>query len=214
MTASATYTWIDIGTSSFSTLFRAVAKPGSAVMLIGVEPLLEAYAACDDYVERHKWRSAVKMVHAACSAGVANSVTFYQHEDPQCSSLLRDMPLAGRHALHHGKLPQNRSSGANFTRCIGGHERAILVPRLSLKEILLKYAPAAPARIELLKLDTQGSELACLLSAGEQIERIDNLFIEVQDVPEAELLYRSAHTFGQVSKAPPPPPPQPTPTTP
>ena len=40
-----------------------------------------------------------------------------------------------------------------------------------------------------------------MLSAGDQLERIENLFLEVQDVPTPELMYKSSHTLGQLTGA-------------
>jgi hypothetical protein len=51
---------------------------------------------------------------------------------------------------------------------------------------------------KLLKIDAQGNELPCVLSASEQLSRVENLFLEVQDVPRGRLMYTSAANLGEM----------------
>lgn len=51
-------------------------------------------------------------------------------------------------------------------------------------EPLIRSALTQVPRIELLKLDVRGYEWPCILGAGKMLDKVDNIFVEVQDVPK------------------------------
>ena len=52
----------------------------------------------------------------------------------------------------------------------------------TLKPLLQQILQVVP-RIELLKVDVQGMEAPCLLGAEQTLKHVDNIFLEIQDLP-------------------------------
>ena len=92
----------------------------------------------------------------------------HTHPMPECNSLL---PATERSdvIVHRGK-------------CIGAASKTTTVPTTTLAP-LLRQALAIVERIELLKIDIQGLEWPCLEGAGDRLRKVDNIFLEVQDLP-------------------------------
>ena len=137
--------WFDIGTSSTSDLFRAVATGAFAdVTMVGVEPMAKDYAECGAWVRHHDLADRIKMLHGACApVSFGSRVTFYVHRNnPKCSSLLPDAGTSSLAACCPHK---------NLSNCVSRHISRVQVPAFSLESLLMKHAPP-PTRIELVKV--------------------------------------------------------------
>lgn len=140
-----------------------------------------------------RWLFAIRRrrfvrVHGACTEGTPGFVTLNVHKSPTCGSLLptrADAPAMGL-----GK-----------DTCTGDVPVPTRVPSFPLRLLLQKMRTLA-RRVELLKIDVQGSELACLRSAAGELRKVDNVLLEVQDADEASgvLMYKGAPTLAQLDE--------------
>ena len=176
--------WVDVGTASRSDLFTAFSMHAD-VKFIGIEPVRDFARASGDWILRHAEEARATMIEAACAPGRSQNVTFLIHAERECSTLLPSQSS-------HQRVGKN---GA----CVGMAARPTKVYTVSLESVLMQHT-APELRIELLKVDVQGSELPCVLSAGNELSRVDNIFLEVQDVPHHQLMYESAHNLGNVDR--------------
>ena len=57
-------------------------------------------------------------------------------------------------------------------------------------------------RLQLLKIDVQGFEASCVASAGEALRRVDNIFLEVQDLPSnhSKIMYVGTRDIGEIDE--------------
>ena len=91
------------------------------------------------------------------------------HRSSKCASLLqanKQAPPVG----HGGDA------------CVGDPPRPERVPTFPLRLLLRRILHHLGPRVELLKIDVQGSELSCLQSAGPELRHVDNVLLEVQDL--------------------------------
>lgn len=170
--------WLDIGTS-FRTLAKWDIEHNSSLVVVGVDPLKAN-------IEHSYQPTSARFVRiqGACAES-AGTATFYAHKSPTCGTLnptRRDAPTVG--------------SGKDA--CTGDVPVPTQVPTFPLR-LLMRSLPAR-RRVELLKIDVQGSELMCLRSAGLELRRVDNVLLEVQDAEEGSrlLMYENAPSIPEL----------------
>ena len=171
--------WVDIGTS-FRTLSKWDLELNASLVVVGVDPRKDNI----EHAYQPKTPRFVR-IHGACSEGPPGFATFYLHKSPTCGSLhatRKDAPTVGR----------------NKDACIGDVPTPTRVPTFPLR-LLLRQLPAG-RRVELLKIDVQGAELACLRSAGTELRRVDNILLEVQDAAHDSrlVMYEDAPTVPEL----------------
>ena len=167
--------WLDIGTS-FRTLTKWDLEQNASLVVVGVDPLRSNI----EHAYQPKTPRFVR-IHGACSESTGTA-TFYVHKSPTCGTL----------------NPTRKNAptvGTGNDACTGDVPIPTQVPTFPLR-LLLRSLPST-GRIELLKIDVQGSELDCLRSAGAELRRVDNVLLEVQDAAEGSnlLMYEGAPTI-------------------
>ena len=174
--------WVDIGTS-FKTLAKWDVLHNDSLIVVGIDPLKANI--------QHPWQPETPRfvrVHGACAEGPPGETTLYVHRSPTCGSLLPTR-------TNGPKLGVGRDA------CTGDEPTPTRVPSFPLHQ-LLRRVRSPTRRIELLKIDVQGSELSCLRSAGAELRRVDNVLLEVQDAEEASglLTYESSPSLTQLDE--------------
>ena len=154
--------WIDIGTWR-QTLSKADLEADESLIVIGLEAL-----AANLNSSLHPVTPRFVRVLGACSDGPAGTfVTFQQHTSPSCGSL----------------LPTHRSAprvGKGSDACVGDVPRPVRVRSVPLSLLIDRVRAVLHARIELVKIDVQGSEVDCVASAAASLRSVDNLLLEAQ----------------------------------
>jgi FkbM family methyltransferase len=178
--------WIDVGTAGQSDLLDALLRLTDAE-LIGIEPIPAFAQANRDWIAAKHLEDRAKIIEAACDVSSGGNSTLLVHPERECSSLL---PTSSTHE------PVGRRGA-----CLGARAKRLTVRTAALEDVILAHVASRSQRIELLKIDVQGHELPCLLSAGSALRRVDNLFLEVQDVPEEDLMYKRSVTLGRMDMA-------------
>eukprot|EP00930_Biecheleria_cincta_P055741 TRINITY_DN42019_c0_g1_i1.p1 TRINITY_DN42019_c0_g1~~TRINITY_DN42019_c0_g1_i1.p1 ORF type:complete len:452 (+),score=75.95 TRINITY_DN42019_c0_g1_i1:74-1429(+) len=161
--------WLDVGTGSASS-FEADLRFDNTSFLVALEPRPRAAVELTRrlLLEAEPNRShRFAVLRRACGArGEARRVKMYVYPSEECSSL---------HKTNKHTAPIRCGAFEGFPPA------EITVVAVTLQELLL--ALQRGPRIQLLKLDAQGHEWPCLEGAQEQLERVDNIFLEVQDLP-------------------------------
>ena len=155
--------WIDIGTS-----WRSLASwdldNNASLVVVGADALK---SNLDD--PRQSTSPRFVRVEGACGSSGDATTTFFKHASPTCGSLLptrREGPVLG--------------TGADA--CTGDDPERVTVRQFTLHSLINRLIHLGVLRIQLLKIDIQGSELPCLRSASNVLGRVDNILLEVQDV--------------------------------
>ena len=148
------------------------------LFLVTIEPTKRTALSTVRGLDRYGAHGRYTMLQSACSTHeTPRTLTFYEHPDSQCNSLHPDNPLAVK---------------VDAGKCVGGRSQSTSVPVVTLNQVLLRIPRVLS--IPLLKIDTQGNEWACLLGAGSSLKRIDNIFIEIQDLLNFSLaMYEGSH---------------------
>jgi len=162
--------WFDIGVAGHSD-FQVDVADSTDLLVVAMEPTPASHDKFKHYIDSHAdWKSRWALVQRACvgSDDGRHEVVMHTHPMPECNSLL---PATERSdvIVHRGK-------------CIGAASKTTTVPTTTLAP-LLRQALAIVERIELLKIDIQGLEWPCLEGAGDRLRKVDNIFLEVQDLP-------------------------------
>lgn len=172
--AGASTVWIEVGVSAAFDFAPSMSIDNSLI-LVGIEPSPSYHypasggscaargAHCSLGVEP-RFAHRATLLQRACTSGPTRNVTFYIHPSSPCNTLLPIDPKA-----------------AGPSSCVSSHPRKLVVQTLTLAS-LLRNLPSH-VRVPLAKLDVQGAEWQCLESAGHQLQRIDNIFVEVADGP-------------------------------
>eukprot|EP00966_Prymnesium_polylepis_P270396 6246346-Prymnesium_polylepis.1 len=117
-----------------------------------------------------RWGSRFRIIERACvGAGGPSTVTMYVHPLEECNSLLPTR--AGHEPVHGGD-------------CVGQAPTRTEVNTTTLHELLVGLQ-----RVRLLKIDVQGLERPCIEGGGALLSRVDNIFLEVQDLPPERRMY-------------------------
>lgn len=169
--------WIDVGTWR-QTLSKEDLRADPSLVVIGLEALQDNLNASTQPTTARFVR-----VHGACSSRpVATELTFNRHASPSCGSLLRT----------HDRAPQ---VGKKKDACVGDTPVPMAVRSVPLSLIIdrARHILHAP-RIELVKIDVQGSELDCIASAATALRGVDNILLEAQDATNRSglMLYEGA----------------------
>ena len=139
-----TAVWVDVGTASRSDLFSALtANPD--VRFIGLEPVPLFARSSNDWISQHNEHSRATVLQAACAPGPRREMTFFVHQEKECSGLL---PTRASH----------QRVGVNGS-CIGQPPEPVNVTSVSLERVIRAFAHASQ-RIELLKVDARARQLA------------------------------------------------------
>jgi FkbM family methyltransferase len=171
--------WVDIGTS-YRSLATWDVEHNASLILVGIEALHS------NLWDPRQLKQRFVRLEAACSSSPEKVTTFFVHASSTCGSLLS----ANRRAP---------SLGSGRDACTGDVPKKHEVTQAHLSE-LLQSTRVLGRRIELLKIDVQGSELSCLRSGKGQLHHVDNILLEVQDVlPSSDLLmYDGAATLQEL----------------
>lgn len=162
--------WIDVGTA-WRSLASWDVEHNSTLVVVGVDALR---ANLDDV--RQPVSPRFIRVHGACSTSGGENITFFKHASPTCGSLL-------------ATVPGGPKLGAGADACVGDVPRRLSVRAFRLATLLHRVRALGIFRVELLKLDIQGSELDCLESATPELAMVDNILLEVQDVGDSSQLH-------------------------
>ena len=178
---SAPHVWLDVG-ASWRSLTTWDLEWNASLVVVGVDALR---SNLDDYRQTNNPRFL--KVDGACSSSAAPTVTFYKHASWTCGSLLptrADGPKLGR----------------GRQACTGDVPKEITVRQFSLRKLLGRMRALGAGRIELLKIDVQGSEFDCLSSGGDELLSVDNILLEVQDVSNTSslLMYDGAKGLAEL----------------
>jgi FkbM family methyltransferase len=174
--------WFDIGVAGHSD-FQVDVADADDLLVVALEPTPSSFHKFRRYVESRPWRNRWSLVQRACigPGDERQEVVMHTHAMPECNSLL---PATSRSdvVVHKG-------------RCIGDTSKPATVKTTTL-EPLLQQALALVRRVQLLKIDIQGLESPCLEGAGDALRSVDNIFLEVQDLPRdhASMMYVDAAT--------------------
>lgn len=173
--------WLDVGTS-YKTLSKWDLLHNASLVVVGVDPVQANVESA-----QHPNTPRFVRVHGACAEGAPGFVTLNMHRSPTCGTLLPTRANAP-------------SMGKGSSACTGDVPTPTRVPSFPLRQLLRKMEHGLARRVELLKIDVQGSELACLRSAGSELRRVDNVLLEVQDADEASgvLMYAGSPTLAQL----------------
>mmetsp|Transcript_33545 Transcript_33545/g.107863 ORF Transcript_33545/g.107863 Transcript_33545/m.107863 type:complete len:304 (-) Transcript_33545:113-1024(-) len=173
--------WLDLGTSA-KTLAKWDVQHNSSLIVVGVDPVLSNVQHASQPTTPRFVR-----VHGACTEGPPSTATLLIHKSVTCASL---MPT-------HARAPK---LGTGSDACTGDVPVPMRVPTFPLRLLLRRMTKALAPRVELLKIDVQGSELACLRSAGAELQHVDNLLLEVQDADEGSglLMYEGAPSLTEL----------------
>ena len=166
--------WFDIGTAGRSD-FRRDLKEDLDLFLISVEPTPSFADEVEAVMAQNETRNRFHMIRAACSDVAVAKLAFYVHPLQECNSLRRTRP-------GHGKVFNGE--------CVGKEPKKIEVDAVTLADIFEQLPDEV--EIELLKIDVQGHEWPCLEGAGPHLQRVQNIFLEIQDLPEKEAMYEGA----------------------
>lgn len=165
--------WFDIGTAG-NTHFQGDLSHDPTVFVVGIEPTPSYAASMRALAANSTWSAQFQMLECACSDRDGTAELFV-HPLQECNSLL---PVSAGHVVLGGD-------------CVGKKPSRTTVRTTMLRPLLSQVAAAGITHIELLKADTQGNEWTCLESAGELLRMVDNVFIEIQDLPGSKM-YRGA----------------------
>ena len=172
--------WLDVGTSE-KTLAKWDVLHNNSLIVVGVDPVLAN-------IEHPSQPATPRFVriHGACADAPPGNTTLFAHRSPTCASLLPTRSNAP-------KLGKGRDA------CTGDVPTVVTVPMFPLR-LLLRRMQRLARRVELLKIDVQGSELSCLRSAGAELRHVDNVLLEVQDADASSglLMYEGAPSIGEL----------------
>lgn len=173
--------WIDIGTSWRSLASWDVDR-NETLVVVGVDALR---SNVNDVLQAKSPRFL--RIEGACAVRGDANVTFFKHASPTCGSLFTT--TSGGPQL-----------GVGADACTGDVPQRLTVRSFRLAALLRRLRTLGVLRIEFLKLDIQGSELECLQSATPNLDIVDNILLEVQDVPSSSplQLYEGAPTLKDV----------------
>jgi len=171
--------WFDVGTAGHSDYERDV-QLNKGVFFIGIEPVSHYVKAVEN---RLRWQSPGRflMVQRACSTESAQKLKFFVHPLEECNSV---------HETNEGSIQVHGGT------CVGIPPTETVVESVTLAELILQVPSHIP--IPLLKVDVQGHEWPCLKGADEHLKRIDNIFLEVQDLPHEKLMYKDSLNLGDM----------------
>ena len=155
--------WIDVGTA-WRSLMSWDVETNATLVVVGADALRSNLDDARQVISPRFIR-----VEGACVSSGSGNITFFEHASPTCGSLLTTMPGGPR-------------LGAGVDACTGDVPRRISVRSFRLVTLLRRLRALGISRVELLKLDIQGSELDCLESATPELAMVDNILLEVQDV--------------------------------
>ena len=179
--------WIDVGTAK-SSEFEVNLHDDPKLFVIGIEPT-PSHAARQRSTIHHKWLrwgsrfALLERACVACHRGRSHNITMLVHKSFHCNSLLE---TTEGHAPTH--VPD----------CFDDKPEQVQVRTITLDDILETLEARSISSVQLLKLDVQGMELPCLQGAAKRLRMVDNIFIEVQDLPSAQLMYKNSSNIGDV----------------
>ena len=163
--------WFDIGTAGRCD-FRRDLKEDRDLFLIAVEPTPSFADQVEAILLKNETRDRFHVVRAACTDFSPAKITFYVHPLQECNSLRRTR--AGHSKVFNGE-------------CVGKTPKKMEVDAMTLADILEQLP--LEVEIQLVKIDIQGHEWPCLEGAGEQLRRVQNIFLEIQDLPKKDAMY-------------------------
>ncbi|GMH84164.1 hypothetical protein TrST_g12295 [Triparma strigata] len=177
--------WVEVGANSRNLLAWAEARceGNEDVYVISFEPLLAQYAAIthaakhDELTALGETRGARNGMGVSLPLAVASGVDYlYFNVSPldSCSGTLD--PLQDAHSKN------------SCTEVVEKRR----VPALSLEAFFDTLLPEG-ARIDFLKIDTQGSGLDVIASAGRHVDRIDSVLIDTQ-IDTVDPLYQGQNS--------------------
>ena len=164
--------WFDIGTAG-NTHFTGDLSHDRTLFVVGMEPTPTYAADMRELAGNSTWSARFQMLEYACS-NQEGTADLFVHPLQECNSLL---PAADGHVVLGGA-------------CVGKPATRVTVRTVTLKPWLRQVKNAGIEHIELFKADTQGNEWACLEGAGELLGMVDNVFIEIQDLPPEKQMYK------------------------
>mmetsp|Transcript_899 Transcript_899/g.3137 ORF Transcript_899/g.3137 Transcript_899/m.3137 type:complete len:300 (+) Transcript_899:89-988(+) len=167
--------WIDVGTASHTDFERNLLDD-PRLFLIGVEPTPGFVKSVRAQLSSGAAKERFAIVDRACTDRSGQSLKFFVHPQAECNSLNEADPKA------------NVRGGD----CVGTPPTEIKVQSVALKDVFSQLPP--DMRVQLLKLDVQGHEWPCIAGTFGELERVDNLFIEVQDTTKT--MYKDQVTLG------------------
>ena len=125
----------------------------------------------------------------ACSSSAAPTVTLF-------TSTRR-----GRVGVYCRREPTGGKLRRGGEACAGDVPKEITVRQFSLRKLLGRMRALGAGRIELLKIDVQGSEFDCPSSGGDELMSVDNILLEVQDVSNTSSLLMYDGRQGKLGRA-------------
>ena len=131
--------WVDIGTS-FRSLASWDVESNTSLLVIGVDALRTN-------LEDHRQAASKRFVRVegACSAsGKEGRITFYKHRSPTCGTLL-------------ATRDSGPVLGTGGDACTGDVPKQLIVRQFTLRNLLSRIRALANLRVQLLKIDIQGS---------------------------------------------------------
>lgn len=171
---SASALWIDVGIGPMSEFEPSTHGERPTPFLVAIE-------AAGSYASQFRRRftnrtDRATLIQAACTAEPEPSkLPFYVHAFEECNSLHSTTP---DHPLHmNGK-------------CVGLPPTKWMVNTVTLRSLLADLPRATT--VQVLKVDVQGHEWPCIEGARAELARVDNIFIELQDVAPGCSMYVSA----------------------
>lgn len=171
--------WLDIGTAGRSDFEYDFLNASPNTYLIGMEPTPEYAMQMKDKLDSS---GRFAMFQNACAEKSGEHITFYVHKLQECNSL---NPVNSKSpSVHNGN-------------CVGAPATQIMVTTINLEEVLRQVPASVP--IEVLKIDVQGHEWPCLKGAGVQLDRVANVFLEVQDIESGTTeMYQNSLSLGDM----------------
>lgn len=178
--------WFDVGTWK-QTLTREDLLADESLVVVG----LEAYGPNLNASNQPSTDRFVRVAGACSSQPAGTVLTFNQHTSPSCGTLLPVHPGAPR-------------VGKGRDACVGDTPQPTRVRSVPLSLLIERvHAVLRASRIELIKIDVQGSELDCLASAGRALRSVDNVLLEAQDATERSglMLYQGSRRLPEIDAA-------------
>lgn len=185
--------WIEVGANSRNTLATTEARcaGNEDVFVVSFEPLLGQYCLLtssskfDHATRLGAGESASNLVLPfAVTPNDGESLDFFVSTIDGCSSL-----------LEANAMPGSDMEGSFWNECLGGRKEVRRVPVMSL-EALFEHLLPPGTEVDFLKVDTQGTALAVVASAGKYLPRIRA--VQVDALVDGMLpLYRGQNTCSQ-----------------
>lgn len=140
---------------------------------------VKKYGGCAKHFEPHVCAMDRALVFPAAVSEELGHATFHVTSNPYCGSLEAFKGAEGIKKIKHQDVK------GIFDQCYKDAGKTRKVPTVSLKSIIERIPKSVP--VKYVKIDAQGHDFKVLLSAGDQISRIEYVRFEMQVDPPAEL---------------------------